>query len=258
MKLASRTKAYENLPCYHAGEHTGHTSTSGFYWLMRREDTNWAGGYDEPGREIYMSLVDKNNLIPDSESRASWVMNVEAECCNRNLPSQIPYGGGLPNVSLANLHNFNSVRCVVPLSDTLRPEMDESTRWQLTKLLTLNHFTQGNGLQTLKEVLSLYAFSGTSEINAITDALVRLEFVQTTGRVSQKGKVGFANGVKVILTVSDQVLPQEQIFLLGSVLSVYFSQYAEINIYTQLEVKLKSTGSTFHIWPALLGNKVLL
>ncbi len=258
VKLGSRDKTYENLPCYHAGDHTHHTNTSGIYWLMRREDNSWAGGYDEPGREIYMSLVDKQNQLPDSHSRASWVMNVEAECCNRNLPSQLPYGGGLPNVRLANLHNFDSVRCVVPLSDTHRPEMDESSRWQLTKLLTLNHFTQGDGLHTLKQALSLYAFSVASEINAITDALVRLEFEQTTGRVSQKGKVGFANGVKVILTVSDQILPQEQIFLLGSVLSVYFAQYAEINIYTQLEVKLKSTGSTFHIWPALLGNKVML
>ena len=42
----------------------------------------------------------------------------------------------------------------------------------------------------------------------------KLEFEPTTGRVSQKGKVGFAHGIKIILTVSDQILPKEQIFLL--------------------------------------------
>ncbi len=114
--------------------------------------------------------------------------------------------------------------------------MDESTRWQLTRLLTLNHFTQGDGLHTLKQTLKLYAFSGATEVNAIINALLELEFEQLTGRVTQKGKVGFAHGVKIILTASDQILPQEQIFLLGSVLSVYFAQYAEVNIYTQLEL----------------------
>ncbi|MDW2458426.1 type VI secretion system baseplate subunit TssF, partial [Vibrio sp. 1249-1] len=83
-------------------------------------------------------------------------------------------------------------------------------------------------------------------------------FEHTTGGVSQKGNVGFVHGVKLILTVSDQILPKEQIFLLGSVLSVYFAQYAEINVFTQLEIKLKSTSSSFHVWPALTGDKVLL
>ncbi|NMU06825.1 type VI secretion system baseplate subunit TssF, partial [Vibrio parahaemolyticus] len=121
-------------------------------------------------------------------------------------------------------------------------------RWQLTKLLTLNHFTEEDGLATLKQTLNLYAFSGTAETKAVIDALTKLEFEPTTGRISQKGKVGFAHGIKIILTVSDQILPKEQIFLLGSVLSVYFSQYAEINIFTQLEIRLKSTGKSFHLW----------
>lgn len=110
----------------------------------------------------------------------------------------------------------------------------------------------------MKQTLNLYAFSGTAETKAVIDALTKLEFEPTTGRISQKGKVGFAHGIKVILTVSDQILPKEQIFLLGSVLSVYFSQYAEINIFTQLEIRLKSTGKFFHLWPALTGDKVLL
>ncbi len=257
--LRSRDNTYENIPCYHAGEHTHYIDENEVYWLMRREDTSWAGGYHEPGRETFMSIVDKNYQLFNPDSQNNWLIYVDAECCNRNLPSKIPYGGGLPNVQLPDVNNnFASIRCLVSLSDTLRPEMDEKTRWQLTKLLTLNHFTQGDGLSTLKQTLSLYAFSKVSEINAIIDALVQLEFESSTGRVTQKGKVGFANGVKIILTVSDQILPQEQIFLLGCVLSVYFAQYAEINIYTQLEIKLKSTGSTFHIWPAQLGSKVLL
>ncbi len=257
--LRNWKKTYDNLPCYHAGEHTHYSSESEIYWLMRREDNNWAGGYDEPGRETYVSLVDKHYQLFSPESRENWLMYVEAECCNRNLPAKLPFGGGLPNVQLPDVNdNFESIRCLVSLSETLRPRMDESTRWQLTKLLTLNHFTQDDGLHTLKQTLNLYAFSGATEANAIIDALVKLEFEQLTGRVAQKGKVGFAHGVKIILTVSDQILPQEQIFLLGSVLSAYFAQYAEVNIYTQLEIKLKSTGGTFHIWPALLGNKVLL
>lgn len=257
--LRNWENTYENLPCYHSGEHTHYKNGSEIYWVMRREDKSWAGGFDEPGRETYLSFIDKKYQFFMPDTRDNWIMFVSAECCNRNLPAKLPFGGGVPKVELPDINtNFNSVRCLVSLSETLRPEMNESTRWQLTKLLTLNHFAQGDGLSTLKQTLNLYSFSDATEIKAIMDALVHLEFVKASGRVNQKGKVGFANGVKVILTVSDQVLPQEQIFLLGSVLSVYFAQYAEINIYTQLEIKLKSTGGTLHIWPAQLGNKALL
>ncbi|PQJ69892.1 type VI secretion system protein ImpG [Vibrio jasicida] len=257
--LRNWNKTYENLPCYYAGEHTHYMGNSDIYWLMRREDKNWAGGYDEPGRETYLSFVDKKHQLFSPESRENWLMYVQAECCNRNLPQKLPFGGGLPEVSLPDVNdNFESVRCLVSLSETVRPEMDESTRWQLTKLLTLNHFTQDDGLVVLKQTLNLYAFSGTAETKALIDALVKLEFEKVAGRVSEQGKMGFAHGVKLILTVSDQILLKEQIFFLGCVLSVYLSQYAEVNIFTQLEVKLKSTGKRFYQWPSLTGDKVLL
>ncbi|TON45465.1 type VI secretion system baseplate subunit TssF, partial [Vibrio parahaemolyticus] len=72
-----------HLPCYHSGEHTHYMSASEVYWLMRREDKNWAGGYDEPGRETYVSFVDKQYQLFSPESRDNWLMYVEAECCNR-------------------------------------------------------------------------------------------------------------------------------------------------------------------------------
>ncbi|MEF1339105.1 type VI secretion system baseplate subunit TssF, partial [Vibrio rotiferianus] len=96
------------------------------------------------------------------------------------------------------------------------------------------------------------------ETKALVDSLVHLEYEKTTGRISAGGKVGFAHGIRITLMISDQILPPEQIFLLGSVLSIYFSQYAEVNIFTQLEVKLKSTSKRFHLWPAMTGEKPLL
>ncbi|MFH0290409.1 type VI secretion system baseplate subunit TssF [Vibrio owensii] len=257
--LRNWNKTYENLPSYFAGEHTHYMNKSEIFWVMRREDKNWAGGFDEPGRESYISFVDKKHRLFAPESRENWLMYVQAECCNRNLPQKLPFGGGLPEVSLPSVNdNFAELRCLVSLSETVRPEMDESTRWQLTKLLTLTHFTDEDGLSTLKQLLNLYAFTGTAETKSLIDALVNFEYQQTTGRVNEKGKVGFAHGVKLILTVSDQMISKEQVFLLGCVLSVYFSQFAEVNIFTQLEVKLKSTGQLFHQWPALIGNKALL
>jgi type VI secretion system protein ImpG len=257
--LRNWNKAYKNLPSYYSGEHTHYLGSGEIYWLMRREDKNWAGGYDEPGRETYLSFVDKKHQIFAPESRENWLMYVQAKCCNRNLPQKLPFGGGLPEVALPDVNdNFSSVKCLTSLSATIRPEMDESTRWQLTKLLTLNHFSGEDGLSTLKQTLNLFAFNGTAETKALVDSLVHLEYEKTTGRISAGGKVGFAHGIRITLMISDQILPPEQIFLLGSVLSIYFSQYAEVNIFTQLEVKLKSTSKRFHLWPAMTGEKPLL
>ncbi|EKO3865251.1 type VI secretion system baseplate subunit TssF [Vibrio harveyi] len=257
--LNNWNKSYKNLPSYFAGEHNHYMNKSDLFWVMRREDKNWAGGFDEPGRDIYISFVNKKHQQFEFDSHDSWLLSVKAECCNRNMPQKLPFGGGLPNVLLPKVSdNFQQVKCLVSMTETIRPDMDEGSRWQLTKLLTLSHFTDETGLATLKQRLKLYAFAGTAETKALIDALVKLEYQQTTGRVNERGRVGFAHGVKLVLTVSDQMLSKEQTFFLGCVLSVYFAQFAEVNIFTQLEVKTKSTDKVFHRWPAMLGEKVLL
>ncbi|WP_217517328.1 type VI secretion system baseplate subunit TssF [Vibrio metschnikovii] len=257
--LRNWNKVYENLPPFYAGNHTNYLSKHEIYWVLRREDKNWAGGFDEPGREVFLSIVDKQHQLFSPESRENWLMSVEAWCCNRNLAAKIPFGGGLPHVSMPDCKdNFNKIKCLSTPTETIRPEMDESSRWQFAKLLTLNHFSNENGVETLKQILSLLAFRGNPETKALIDAIKDMKTCVTTGRIIQNGRVGFCNGTGIELFISDQILSREQIFLLGNVLSSYFSQFSEINTFTQLSINITSTGENLFHWPALAGEKELL
>ncbi|MCG3761990.1 type VI secretion system baseplate subunit TssF [Vibrio cincinnatiensis] len=257
--LRNWNKVYDNLPSYYAGNHPHYFSKDEIYWVLRREDKNWAGGFDEPGREVFVSIVDKQYQLFSPESRENWLMSVEAWCCNRNLAAKIPFGGGLPQVSMPDCKdNFSKIKCLVTPTETIRPEMDESSRWQFAKLLTLNHFSDENGVEALKQVLNLLAFRGTPETKALIEAIKEMKTSITTGRALQNGRVGFCNGTGIVLHISDQILSREQIFLLGNVLSAYFAQFAEINTFTQLSIHLTSTGERLFSWPALAGEKELL
>lgn len=257
--LRNWNKVYDNLPPFYAGQHTNYRTQPEIYWVLRREDKNWAGGFDEPGREAFVSVVDKQHQLFCPESRENWLMSVEAWCCNRNLAAKIPFGGGLPQVSMPDCKdNFSKIKCLSTPTETIRAEMDESSRWQFAKLLTLNHFSDDAGAENLRQVLSLLAFRGTPETKALIDAIKGMKTTLTTGRVVQNGRVGFCNGTAITLQISEQILSREQIFFLGNVLSAYFSQFAEINTFTQLTITLTSTGERFFRWPASAGEKELL
>ncbi|BCL70002.1 type VI secretion system protein ImpG [Vibrio nigripulchritudo] len=250
---------YQSLPPFYAGEHTNYLSEHEIYWTMRREDKSWAGGFDEPGRDVYVSFVDKEHKLFTPDSKDNWVMSAQAWCCNRNLPKKLPFGGGMPNVNLPDVKdNFDSTKCLVAPTETIRPSMDASSRWQFAKLLTLSHFSGSDGLKTLRETLNLYAFKASPESKAMIDSIVSMDAKPATGRVNQKGRVGFCHGTEITLEVSDSAQSEEQIFFLGNVLSTFFAQYAEINTFTKLCIRLKSSGDVFHCWPALCGDKVLL
>lgn len=250
---------YQKLPPFYAGEHTNYLSESDIYWSMRREDKSWAGGFDEPGRDVYISLIDKEHQLAELAEDENWIMSVKAQCCNRNLAKKLPFGGGLPNIDLPDIsNNFGSLRCLVAPSETIRPAMDGATRWQFAKLMTLSHFSGNDGLKNLRETLNLYAFKSSPESKALIDSITGLAVTATTGRVNQRGRVGFCHGSDVRLEVSESLLASEQMFLLGNVLSTYFSQFAEINTFTRLSIIYKESGECFYQWPALCGEKALL
>lgn len=250
---------FQTIPPFYAAEHTNYLSANDVYWSMRREDKSWAGGFDEPGRDVYLSLIDKQHQLFNLADDDNWIMLVKARCCNRNLAKKLPFGGGLPDVQLPNVQdNFASLRCLVAPTETIRPAMNASTRWQFAKLMTLSHFSGEQGLKNLRETLNLYAFKSSPESKAVIDAITAMSVEPTTGRVNQRGRVGFCHGSDVNLEVSDNLLSSEQIFLLGNVLSTYFSQFAEINTFTRLRISLKGSGEVFHQWPAYCGEKVLL
>lgn len=260
-----RVKAYNwnntelDVTPFYGSEHPIYPTGSELFWSIRREDVNWAGGFDEPGRETYISIVDRNTKGFEPSNNDRWSLKIETLCSNRNLAARLPFGGGQPKVFLAKHGDaFEGVRCLFAPTEPVRPRLHDSTRWQLSKLITLNTFTSGDSLSTLKETLRLYDFKASPQTKVLIDAIVGLEISPATARVNQKGRVGFCHGSDIDLTFTASDVPEPTIFLFSHVIAHFFAQYAAVNSFTRLRVWLKGQEQPFYEWPAAAGGQVLL
>ncbi len=250
---------YSNIPPYYSHGHPNFLLDSEFTWLMRREDSAWANGKDETGRDVYLSVLttEKGALAPHENE--AWYLDVTATCSNRNLPRMLPFGGGQPNCEAPYISdNLEKVELLTAPTETIRPDMKENSQWQFSGLMNMSHFAEGLGDQQLKKLISLFSFSNRKEARSLIDALVKVSFTADTARINQKGRVGFCHGTHIVVTISDQTFPLERMYFFGEILSDFFAHYAEVNAFTKLSMVLKSNGKTFHEWPARVGEKVLL
>ena len=245
---------------YYSQGHPDYLQQQDLFWHSRREFADWAGGYSEAGTEMYLSVIDRKfQGINASESAKDWVVQVQALCSNRNLPAYLPFGGGEPRFLIRKHADvIKDVRCLTAPTASVRPALQEASRWQLVNHLTLNHFTGDDALHRLKETLQLYDFRCTPESKAIIDGICALRITSGSARVVQQGKVAVCSGSEILLEFTQSSYAGSGIYFFANILDVFFSQYATVNSYTRLSVKLKEHEQLYHRWPARCGNKVLL
>ncbi|RWX57237.1 type VI secretion system baseplate subunit TssF [Photobacterium chitinilyticum] len=244
---------------FYGGGQSNYLTENEMFWTLRREQSNWAGGHDEPGCDSYLTIVDPDAKCIEVDEYEHWLVTVNALCSNRNLPVRLPYGGGQPAMSVVlRTDSLKEVRCLTAPTNPIRPKLLESTRWQFAKHLTLNQFSSDNGLQTLKETLKLYDFEQTPQSKVLIDAITTMTITPVNARVVQNGRVGFCHGSDIELEFSNNELSGTDVFFFGCVLSHFFAQFTTINSFTRLNIRIRGQSDWLHRWPACAGGKVLL
>ncbi len=245
---------------YYSQGHPDYLQQQDLFWHARREFADWAGGYSETGTEVYLSVIDRKFQGKDATEQAKdWVLQVQALCSNRNLPAYLPFGGGEPRFLISKHADVvKEIRCLLAPTASVRPALQEASRWQLVNHLTLNHFTGDDALKRLKETLQLYDFRCTPESKALIDGICSLRISAGSARVSQQGRTAVCSGSEILLEFTQASYAGSGIYFFASVLDVFFAQYATVNSYTRLSVKLKEHEQLYHRWPARCGTKVLL
>ena len=74
----------------------------------------------------------------------------------------------------------------------------------------------------------------------------------------QNGRVAVCSGSDILIEFSQSSYAGSSIYFFASVLNVFFAQYASINSFTRLAIKIKSHEQVYYQWPAQCGSKVLL
>ncbi|MBS0964510.1 type VI secretion system baseplate subunit TssF [Acetobacter okinawensis] len=237
-----------------ADPHAPHTEDTPSYRIARREAGEGLGGTD--------SFVNIFDPAFDPTRPSDSVLSVQALCFNRDLPTELPFGGGHPLFRQLQPHgSIQDVQCIVPPTPTLRPERRSRGAWRLISHLSLGHFSitgEGEGAASLREVLRLYDLVDTAETRAAIEAIVGVHATPGVARV-QGAKLGaFCRGLDVELELDGRAFHSGRLYLLTAVLARFMALHANINSFVRTTLRLRGKTEPEARFPPMAGARALL
>lgn len=236
-------------PCHPFFGRSQRGGAAGIYWqAYRRFDA------DDGTCDIDIAFLDHRH---DPVAAAETVASIDTLCLNRDLPEQLPFGGGHPYLQLASGHDgVSSVLALIPPTAAIRLTEAQGRNWRLMSHLILNHLSLfDNDGAPLKDILSLYAFRDTPETRQPVDALVRVSARSSTARL---GHGGMVPGTEIDMEFDPASIDRASAFLFGSVLDRFCGLYTSINSFTRLSVFLKGQSKPVARWPARAAARPLI
>ena len=227
------------------------------FWHATRRSAGYSGGRLDPGTEVYLSLVD---LDFEPADVYDWTIDVETLCVSRDLPSQLPFGGGQPRLQMRGTGSLAKLDCLTRPTPTYRPSMQEQTMWRLVSHLSLNHLSiveDGRGAEALREILRLYDPANSETTRALIEGVVRVSSRRVVSRVGGPVAAGFCRGMEVTLEFDEDKYSGSGVYLFAAVLERFLALYTSLNSFTKTVVK---TNRRPHLcsWPARAGEQVLV
>ncbi|HEY4171971.1 MAG TPA: type VI secretion system baseplate subunit TssF, partial [Rhodopila sp.] len=237
--------------------------SGGFYQATRREAASGV-----PGTEVFLAPYDPDF---DPDRPGDTVLSVDALCLNRDLPTDMPFGGGHPYLRL--VEGIAAVSAITPMTaatTTLRPPLRDKRFWRLISHLSLGHLSitgGADGAAVLKEVLRLYDYRDTADTRVAINALTAVfseagvarapEPPRTGQRSARRTPPAFCRGLDILLEMDPRAWNVSGLYLLASVLERFFALNATINSFTRTKVKLRGGSETVASWPARSGTREL-
>ncbi|MDZ4850400.1 MAG: type VI secretion system baseplate subunit TssF [Pirellulaceae bacterium] len=244
-------------PFYLPSHHQQSQEEEMFWHSTRRRRLSEEAEGDR-GTEVYLTLVD---LHSQPQPLSEWTLHVTTTCCNRDLVSRLPFGGGRPRITLRDAGGAITVELLTPPSPTLRPVSPDEYYWRLISHLGLNHLTLAdnkNGAQALREILALYNPSDSDSTKRAIQSVESVSYKRSVGRLSGEFGSGFCRGIDVDVVVDEERLVGMGPFLFATILDRFFSLFATVNSFTRLTVRSRSGSEPLFVGKARAGDRYLL
>ncbi|WP_295399602.1 type VI secretion system baseplate subunit TssF [uncultured Thiocystis sp.] len=208
------------------------------------------------GSEVFLALVDADDAPYRHHLRQ---LAVGALCTNRDLPLQLPLGKGNTDFSLEISAPVQSIRCIAGPTKP-RPSFPKGdSAWRLISHLSLNYLSLSNqdaeqGASALRELLALYGDLNDAATHRQVEGVRAVRATPITRRLPGPGRVTFARGLQITLTLDPAAFEGSGVFLLGAVLEQFFAKYVSINSFTETIVTTPDHGEVMR-WPARIGRR---
>jgi type VI secretion system protein ImpG len=238
----------------HPAEITSDEPPSGFYATIRRDSAGSLTGTD-----VLLAPFDPDL---DVDRPADAVLSVDALCTNRDLPGELPWGGGQPRLRLSQgLSAVTTLTCLTAPTTALRAPLRERRPWRLISHLSLGHLSIVGGpaaADSLREVLRLYDLRDTPETRAAIASLVSVRSQPATARVPGTRQGSFCRGLDVTLEFESRAWDSTGLFLMAVVLERFLGLHATVNSFVRTAVVLDGRKGTVYRSPPRAGARVLL
>jgi type VI secretion system protein ImpG len=184
------------------------------------------------------------------------VASVDTLCINRELPSQLPFGGGHPYLQLsAGNEAVQSIHALMPPTPAIRMNERTAREWRLISHLLLNHLSLfDNGGAPLKDILSLYAFRDSPETRQLVDSISNVEAQNSYARLGS----AMVPGTDVTVEFDPSLIDRAAAYVFANVLNHFFGLYTSINSFTRLTVTMRGHSEPIARWPARAADRPLL
>jgi type VI secretion system protein ImpG len=242
-------------PFYRLAETTPHPANDpGFFHEIRRQAAASVGGSD-----VFIGAYDPGF---DPNAKIDSVLSVDALCLNRDLPAELPFGGGHPRLTaLTPNTGIAQIACITPPTPTLRQELHARGGWRLISHLSLGHLSVTGGAAgaaALKEVLKLYDLRDTAETRTAIEALLSVTARPGTARVPGSRLGAFCRGLDVDLEFEPRAFQSAGLYLLGSVLERFLALHATVNSFVRTTIRVRGRTDPEIRFPPRAGTRVLL
>ena len=241
-------------PFYRLTERDREAGASAGHYHAARRDSGPLGG-----TEMYLTPYDPEF---DAQAPADSVLSVDATCLNRDLPGELPFGGGHPTLHLVEGSTaIAHVACLTAPTRTLRTPVRERGFWRLVSHLSLGHLSVvggDDGAAALREILRLYDLRDLPETRSAIAGLAGVAATPGTARVPGSRLGAFCRGLDVTLEFEQQAWQASGLYLLASVLDRFLALHATVNSFVRTRVVLRGRPEGVAQWPPRAGARVLL
>ena len=235
-KRSKGTPPIEFRPFYSLrhGESDAHKSR---YWILRHDDTL---AVTTPGHEKIISLVDAEGK-PLAFERTT--LSIDLTCTNRDLPCLLKCGSTGSDLSIPGTTQGMAIRFLRRPTRPHRLPNDHGAHWRLISYLTLNHHSLAReGADGLREMLTLYDFTGSEVSQRQIAGIVGLEHAETRAWIRHKRGPSLAHGTEVRLTIDEDAFAGASLHLFMQVLDQFFALYVQTTSFIELAILSRQSG----------------
>jgi len=250
------------LPFYHFNDSRDYSTQMAYYALHRQQrmlsskQKRIGPRSSYIGNEVFISLVDASEA-PYSQNLRQ--LSIKTLCSNRDLPLQMPVGGGKTDFSMQKGAPVLSIRSIAGPTKPRPSNANAGTAWHLISHLSLNYLTivdnnEKEGAAALRSLLKLYGEYSDASIAKQIEGFLSVTSKSIVRRINTEGPIVFGRGLEITLNFEEAAFEGSGVFLLGAVMEQFLARYVSINSFTETVISSTDRGEIIR-WPARVGKR---